>query len=253
MITGGAGFLAKYHVKALTEKSAKLFLIDKNYNLLKKQKKVFSRYKELYIYKCDIRNQDEVNAINKKILKKFSKIDVLINNAFNDFKIDKKFNYKKFQKVDVDLNSWHNDLDVGLTGTLNCIKIFSKSMLGRKKGIILNIGSDLSIISPNQNLYNHLKIKKPISYSVTKHGLIGITKYFATLWAKKGIRINTLSPGAIDSTQDKKFKDKINKLIPLGRMCKAHELKEIVQFLCSDASSYMTGQNIILDGGRSIW
>lgn len=253
LITGGAGFLAKFHIQALIEKKANIFIIDKNYEGLIKQKQKFSKYKNIYIFNCDITNKKELFKINKNILNRFKKIDVLINNAFNDYKIDKKINYVKSNKIDIGINNWHNDLEVGLTGTLNCIEIFSKSMLKYKKGVILNIGSDLSILSPNQNLYNHLKIKKPISYSVTKHGLLGITKYFATLWAKKGIRINTLSPGAIELNQDKKFKEKIKELIPMGRMCKAYEILEIVQFLCSDASSYMTGQNIVLDGGRSVW
>jgi len=253
LITGGAGFLAKFHIQALIEKKAKIFIVDKNYSGLIKRKKNFSKYKNIHIFKCDITNKNELIELNNRILNKFSKIDVLINNAFNDYKINKKRKYKNSSEIDIGINSWNEDVDIGLTGTLNCIEIFSKSMLKNKKGIILNIGSDLSIISPNQNLYNHLKVKKPVSYSVTKHGLIGMTKYFATLWAKKGIRINTLSPGAIDSNQDKEFKDKIKKLIPMGRMCKAHEILEIVQFLCSDASSYMTGQNIILDGGRSVW
>ena len=252
IITGGAGFLAKFHIKALIEKQGTIIAIDKNKKSIIKQKKNFSNKKNIYFYECDITNKNDLILLNKKILKKFKKIDVLINNAFNDYKIikDKKYNTSK---SNFGLDSLNKDIEVGLTGAVHCIDVFSKNMIKNKKGVILNIGSDLSVISPNQNLYKHLNVIKPVGYSAGKHGLIGITKYFATLWGKKGIRINTLSPGAIEFNQDKTFKKNIKKLIPLDRMCKGEELKEITQFLCSDASSYMTGQNIILDGGRSIW
>ena len=252
IVTGGAGFLANFHIKALSEKNGTIIVIDKNSESIIKQKKFFRNNKKITFYECDITNKKSLFSINKKILKKFKKIDVLINNAFNDYKVAKGKKYKT-SKSNFGIENLNKDIEVGLIGTVNCIDIFSKSMLKKKKGVILNIGYDLSVISPNQNLYEHLNIIKPVGYSVGKHGLIGITKYFATLWGKRGIRINTLSPGAIEFNQDKKFKKKIKTLIPLGRMCKGEELKEITQFLCSDASSYMTGQNIILDGGRSIW
>jgi NAD(P)-dependent dehydrogenase (short-subunit alcohol dehydrogenase family) len=250
LITGGAGFLAKFHIDALVEKKANIILIDKDLKKLKLQKKKFSSYKKISIFQCDITNKKKLLIIYKKIIQEFKKIDVLINNAFNDHKVDKNKIKKNLKSAFAYLNE---DVEVGLIGTLNCIEIFSQSMLKNKDGIIVNIGSDLGIISPNQNLYDHLGMIKPVSYSTTKHGLVGVTKYFSTLWAKKGIRVNLLSPGAIKLNQDKFFLKKINKLIPMGRMCEPEELKEILQYLCSDASSYMTGQNIILDGGRSVW
>ena len=124
--------------------------------------------------------------------------------------------------------------------------------LKKKTGIILNIASDLSVIAPDQRLYSNLKSHKPISYSVIKHGLIGLTKYLASYLARYNIRVNAISPGGISNSQDKLFQSKINKLIPLGRMAFKNEYKEVIQFLCSDASSYLTGHNLIIDGGRSI-
>lgn len=247
LITGGAGFLAKYHMEALLEKEAKVILIDKNLKKLKSLK----RNPNLIFYKCDITNLNSIKKINNKIIKTHKKIDILINNAANDFKVSKKITRKRSTKID--LSSWQSDIDVNLTGSLYCTVIFSESMLKRKKGVILNISSDLSLISPDQRLYNHLGLIKPVSYSVTKHGLVGMTKYFSTLWANSGIRVNSLSPGAIKHEQDSIFVRKIKKLIPMNRMGDAEEIKGVLQFLCSDASSYMTGQNIIIDGGRSIW
>ena len=128
-----------------------------------------------------------------------------------------------------------------------------------KQGVILNIGSDLSIIAPDQRIYqldntrSDLQPVKPVTYSVIKHGLIGLTKYLATYWRLEGVRVNALSPGGVHENQSPDFISKLTNLIPMGRLAEKHEYKSAVQFLCSEASSYMTGQNLIIDGGRSIW
>ena len=125
-------------------------------------------------------------------------------------------------------------------------------------GIILNIASDLSVIAPNQNLYKkknvseHLQPVKPVTYSVIKTGLIGLTRYLASYWANKGVRANALSPGGVYIDQPDDFVIRIEKLIPMGRMATKNDYIGAIQFLCSDASLYMNGQNIVIDGGRSI-
>jgi NAD(P)-dependent dehydrogenase (short-subunit alcohol dehydrogenase family) len=125
-------------------------------------------------------------------------------------------------------------------------------------GVILNIASDLSIISPDQRIYRKTGLKdenqpvKPITYSVVKAGLVGMTKYLSTYWSDKGVRCNALSPGGIYIDQDEEFVKKLSNLIPMGRMAKKDEYRSAIQFLCSDASSYMNGQNLVIDGGRSI-
>jgi len=127
-----------------------------------------------------------------------------------------------------------------------------------KKGVILNIASDLSVIAPDQRLYYQDNINenqqpvKPITYSVIKHGLIGLTKYTASYWANKGIRCNALSPGGVYTNQNDNFVRRITNLIPMQRMARIDEYIGAVQFLCSDASLYLNGQNIVMDGGRSI-
>ena len=131
--------------------------------------------------------------------------------------------------------------------------------ISQKKGVILNIASDLSIIAPDQRIYfkegleEEFQQVKPVTYSVIKSGLVGLTKYVATYWADKDIRCNALSPGGVFNNQSEEFVNRIKKLIPMDRMAFKEEYRGAVQFLCSDASSYMTGQNIIIDGGRSIW
>ena len=158
------------------------------------------------------------------------------------------------------MSDWNNQLEVGLTGAMLCSKYFGFEMTKNKGGgVILNIASDLSIISPYQKLYSSSKNSKnnqpvkPVAYSVVKHGLIGLTKYLSTYWPEKNIRCNAISPGAVYDNQSKKFVQRIKNLIPLNRLAKQNEYRSAIQFLCSDASSYMTGENIIMDGGRSVW
>ena len=155
---------------------------------------------------------------------------------------------------------WDNQIKVGLTGALNCIKVFGTEMAtSKRKGVILNIASDLSVIAPDQRIYkkdgipDELQQVKPVTYSVIKSGLIGLTRYVSTYWSKQGVRCNALSPGGIYNNQSEEFVSRISNLIPLNRMANKDEYQGAIQFLCSDASSYMNGQNIVIDGGRSVW
>ena len=154
---------------------------------------------------------------------------------------------------------WNLELAVGLTGAMLCGKIFGSEMAKRSKGVILNISSDLGIIAPDQRLYENKLLPddqqfvKPVTYSVIKHGLIGLTKYLATYWADKGVRCNALCPGGIFTDQPEEFVQRLTDLIPLGRMATENEYRGAIQFLCSDASAYLNGAVIPMDGGRSIW
>ena len=180
-------------------------------------------------------------------------VSILVNNAaFNPS--NEKLKSKLFENYN--LKSWRKEIDVGLTGAFICSKVFGNGMAKKNKGVILNISSDLSVISPDHRLYNKgskINNAKPVTYSVAKTGLIGLTRYLATYWSNKNIRCNAISPGGVYNDHNKNFVNKIKKLIPMGRMAKKDEYRSAVQFLCSDASSYLTGQNLVIDGGRSIW
>lgn len=256
LITGAAGLLGREHAIALLETGYNLILTDKDLiNLRKVSKKIKKKFKnDILIYRMDVSNEKSVNNIKKIIMKKKLKLKILINNAAIDSKIkknNKMSNSSSFENTS--LRDWNNHLSVGLTGAMICSKIFgdliSKSF---KNGIILNVASDLSVIAPKHSIYDK-NIFKPVMYSVIKHGLLGLTKYISTYWHKKGIRCNALSPGPVYNNQSKKFVAKLLKEIPLGRMAKKNEYREFIKFLCSDKSSYMTGQNIVVDGGRSVW
>ena len=157
------------------------------------------------------------------------------------------------------IDQWNLELNVGLTGAMLCSKLFGYEMAKIGKGVIVNISSDLGIISPDQRIYkidgveNNKQEVKPITYSVIKHGLIGMTKYLSTYWVNDNVRCNTLSPGGIYAGQSDVFIKKLVDLIPMGRMANSNEYKAAIAFLVSDASSYMTGANLVVDGGRSIW
>ncbi len=257
LITGAGGLLGIQHAIALFEVNANVVLTDININALKKQKAIIEKKfnKNCLIYKLDVTNKSSIQKVIKDLTKKNIFVDILINNAAIDPKINKK---SSSRLENFDLRQWNIELSVGLTGAFLCTQLFCKEMNKKKKGVILNIASDLSVIAPDQRIYMQKGIAadkqgvKPVTYSVIKHGLIGLTKYTAAYYADKNIRCNAISPGGIYNNQNKKFVNKLRKLIPMSRMANKDEYKAAIQFLCSDASSYMTGQNLIIDGGRSI-
>jgi len=159
-------------------------------------------------------------------------------------------------------NLWQLAIDVNLTGTFLITQAVGKIMKEQQKGTIVNISSDVAIISPDLRIYEPdeatgykgVPFNTPIAYSVTKAGILAFTRYLATYWAKDGIRVNSISPsGVFRETLDSEFIDQLTYRIPLGRMAQPEELKGPIVFLCSDASSFITGENLVVDGGRTIW
>lgn len=256
LITGAAGLLGYEHSVSLLETGARVFITDINYAKLKKIKSQLIRKNYQYQIDCfemDVSKESSILKVLKKIKKKKLKIDVLVNNACLNPKFGRKFYYKNTSLEKFPLNVWDKEIRVGLTGAFLCSKIFGNYMKENKKGgVIINIASEYSVITPDHRIYSK-KNYKPITYPVIKTGLLGLTKYLATYWTKNGIRCNAFSPGGVYENQDKKFVTKLKKLIPMGRMANKNEYHSVIQFLCSDASSYLNGQNIVMDGGRSIW
>ena len=260
LITGSSGLLGKYHSDALLQINHNVVLTDKNLDQLKKDVKFFKkRYpkKRILGLKMDITSKKNILSVLKFLKKK----NIWINNLINTAAIDAKFkrdsiNLNKFENIS--LKVWNKEIEVGLSGAMLCSQIFGNEMVKKKiKGNILNIGSDLSVLAPNQNIYIGNKKKqtfiKPVTYSVIKHGIVGLTKYVASYWANKNIRCNCLSPGPVLNKQSLQLQKNLKKTIPLNRLANMNEYVGSIKFLCSDDSKYMTGQNIIIDGGRTIW
>jgi len=264
LITGAGGLLGREHSEAVLESGANLIMTDINLNSLKNNFEYLkNKYIEnsIYFYLMDVTDLKSINNLNKELSYKNCFVDILINNAAIDPKNTKKDRIKNTSRLEnFSIDQWELELNVGLTGAFSCIKVFGGAMSRRKEGgVILNISSDLSVIAPNQELYRNDDLKeneqsvKPVTYSVIKTGLVGLTKYVATYWAKNNVRCNSISPGGVFNDHEEEFVNKLSKLIPLGRMASKDEYRSAIQFLCSDASSYMTGHNLVIDGGRSIW
>lgn len=260
VITGGAGFLGRHHAEVVIEAGATPILLDIDVEKLDSAVNFLKdKYKRDAVgFKIDITDRKDLEGIKEKILKDYGKINILINNAASNPKVESgRADLIRFENFPE--NIWDNDLAVGLKGAFLCSQVFGGWMAENGGGVILNISSDLGIIAPDQRIYSKQGLQdkeqpvKPVTYSVVKHGLIGLTKYLATYWASKNVRVNAICPGGIYNGQNDEFIKKLTNLIPLGRMAREDEYEAAVLFLISDASSYMTGSVLVVDGGRTCW
>lgn len=260
LITGAGGLLGIKHAEALLDYGA-LEVIMTDHHLDRVQQKV-TYLKKKYGKKSAIAMYMDVT--HKKsiqdVANSFDHIDILINNATKDPKV------KKGDSINTDARFenmteqyWFEGINAAINGTFLCSQIIINKMLKQKGGgVILNIASDLSVIAPDQRIYLKKGLKeyeqnvKPITYSVAKWAIVGMTKYLAVYFAKKNIRVNCLSPTGVYNDHPKDFVDKLTNIIPMGRMANIDEYKGAIIFLCSDASSYMTGENMVIDGGKTI-
>lgn len=261
VITGASGLLGQEHSKAVLEEEGHVVLLDIDIAALEKFKNSISPdwSKRTTIFHCDITDEDQVRDIAKQVFDQLGVPQGLVNNAAINPSVEK--NTMTFTRLeDLQVEDWDLQLRVGLTGTLLCSRIFGAKMVSQGiKGSIVNIASDHALIAPNQSLYRVDGLSereqpvKPITYSVVKHGLIGLTRYLATYWAKDGIRTNALCPGGVLNEQPLNFLERFNALVPMGRPAFPHEYRGALVFMLSDESSYMNGANVVIDGGRSVW
>ncbi|MDB4085542.1 SDR family oxidoreductase [Amylibacter sp.] len=261
IITGGAGLLGLQHARAIAEQGGIPLLWDINSEKAGMVAKEISQNYDCVCeaFEVDITNIGSVEDNLANIIERYNKVDILINNAANDPKpsMGASLSWARLENFTTEM--WEKDLNVSLLGAFNCSKSIGTQMANRGGGVILNIASDLGVIAPDQRIYSlegvskHEQPVKPVTYSVVKHAIIGLTKYLATYWAEDNIRVNSLSPGGIFADQPKEFVDKLTSLIPMSRMATPDEYQAAVIFLVSQASSYMTGTNMVVDGGRTCW
>jgi NAD(P)-dependent dehydrogenase (short-subunit alcohol dehydrogenase family) len=261
VITGGAGLLGYKHAEAIAAAGGVPVLVDlptANPEARADQLKTAHGVAALGCA-TDITDVDQVSALLSTILERYGRVDILINNAANNPKVEDSSGDSWMRVENFPLNVWEADIAVGLTGAFLCSQIIGSEMARRKKGVILNIASDLAVIAPDQRLYRQEGVAdlqqpvKPVTYSVVKTALVGLTRYLATYWADSGVRVNAISPGGVFNGQSDAFVTRLSALIPMARMASVDEYKGAILFLCSDASSYMTGANLVIDGGRSSW
>lgn len=264
LITGSAGLLGIEHAAALIECGAQVILTDISEVALDRARsslrKVFGTA-NIITKVMDVSNQRCVAEVLTELRLQGIRIDILINNAAIDPKVKGNEGIVETSRLEhFPLDQWNLQIAVGLTGAFICSQVFGFEMVkDGLGGVILNIASDLSVFSPDQRLYRkdnipeNMQPVKPVTYSVIKTGLVGLTRYLATYWADHRVRCNALSPGGVFNGQSEEFLQRLSSLIPMGRMANQDEYRSAVQFLCSDASKYLNGQNIVMDGGRSVW
>jgi len=264
LVTGAGGLLGRQHSAALADIGARVVVTDIGLAQCEAAiaaVKAIAPKADLVAATIDVTSSESVHAAAADLDRRGIAVDILVNNAAIDPKVGSApcvMHSSRFEVFPVP--QWQMEIAVGLTGAMLCAQVFGGAMARRGNGVILNIASDLGVIAPDQRLYRQSDITrdeeqpvKPVTYSVIKHGLIGLTRYLATYWAEQGVRVNAISPGGVFNNQDPAFVEKLTRLIPMGRMAAVDEYCAAIQFLCSDASSYMTGQNIVIDGGRSVW
>ena len=242
ILTGSSGFLGDEFKDYLIRNGATVIGID----ILKKKNE---KKKNYFFYKCDFLDPNSIKEVCKKIIKKFKKINCLINNAAINETIDKNIN-SNF--LNFNLNEFDKFSDVNIKSILYLSKFLHQALKKNGGGSIINIGSVYGLVSPNQKIYNRgnkIKSQKNISYTITKTALVGLTKHLAVIFAKDKIRVNLTSFGGVQNRQAKNFLKKYKDNTPMNRMAKKNEFNGVLNFLISDASSYVTGSNIVVDGG----
>ncbi len=264
LITGAAGLLGVQHAAALLESGATVVLTDLGEASLASASVSLSGTADparILARPMDVCQPEAIQAVAEELASDGRRVDILVNNAAIDPKVKGDQGVVETSRLEnFHLDQWSAQLAVGLTGAFLCSQVFGSAMAqDGRGGVILNIASDLSVFSPDQRIYrkpglaDEMQPVKPVTYSVIKAGLIGLTRYLSTYWADRGVRANALSPGGVSDGQDVEFVQNLTSLIPLGRMASRDEYRAAVQFLCSDASAYLNGQNIVMDGGRSVW
>jgi len=261
LVTGGAGLLGTEFCRTLAEAGAAVAVLDLNASASQGTADILAQrgYKSLSV-SADITQPDSVNQAIEKIVSSFGRLDILVNSAALDPKFDgdtMKRGITPGSFEDYPLDKWNAAMNVNLTGTFLMTQACVKQMIAQgKKGSIINICSTYGLNGPDQRIYvkdGERVAYKPVYYTVTKAGVLGFTKYLAAYYAGTEIRVNALTPGGIFNNHEEYFVNNYSAKTILGRMAKKDEMNGALLFLASDASSYMTGNNVVVDGGWTAW
>lgn len=262
IVTGAAGLLGQKHAEAIAAYGGTPVLLDLTGEAVENLAgKLNSKYNvDATGYAVDITDELQIKNNCEVIKSKFGKIDGLVNNAANNPKVENNSD-KNFSRLEnFPVNIWEQDIAVGLTGSFLCAKHYGFEIsLNPSGGSIVNISSDLGLMAPDQRLYakpdlaENLQPVKPVTYSVVKTALIGLTRYLATYWSEKNVRCNAMCPGGVENGQPLDFINDVSTRIPMNRLAQADEYQGTLLWMLSDASSYLNGAIVPVDGGRTAW
>ena len=259
IVTGGAGLLGRSHAAELAAAGANVVIADVRMEAANEAAaEVGGEHgRDCIAIHTDVADPKSVKALAKSTLDHFGRIDILVNNAALNPKFDPEHAGDQIYSFeDFPIDEWDHAMDVNVTGMFLCAQSVTPAMLMEGKGTIVNISSTYGLVGPDQRLYEREGEPvqyKPVTYSVAKAAALGLTRYLATYFAGKGIRVNALTPGGVFAGHDDEFVKRYSAKTVLGRMAEKEEISSALLFLVSDASSYMTGANLVVDGGWTAW
>lgn len=259
IVTGGAGLLGREFCRTLAEAGAGVVVADLNAAAAGRVADELTRLGYRAVSQgVDVTLPESTQELAAAAVRAFGRLDVLVNSAALDPKFDPQHAGEQANNAfeTYPLEAWNQALSVNLTGIFLCSQAAVKPMLAQNRGVIINICSTYGLVGPDQRLYerpDHPITYKPVFYSVTKAGVLGLTRYLATYYAGKNIRVNALTPGGIYNNHDEIFTSQYSYRTVMGRMANKDEMNGAILYLASDASSYMTGSNLVVDGGWTAW
>ena len=262
IVTGAVGLLGRKHVEAIAAFGGHPVLLDLS------PKAVASFTEEINAkyaanasgFPVDITDEDRIADNAVEVVERYGKIDGLVNNAANNPKVEDSQLNNCSRLENFSLDNWNEDIAVGLTGSFLASKHYGYQISKNKNGVVIvNISSDLGLVAPDQRLYSDGRLRpedqpvKPVTYSVVKTGLLGLTRYLATYWADSNVRCNAICPGGVENGQSEAFIREVSSRIPLGRLAQLDEYQGILVWMLGNASKYLNGAIIPVDGGRTTW
>jgi NAD(P)-dependent dehydrogenase (short-subunit alcohol dehydrogenase family) len=259
VVTGALGLLGREHCRALAKHGAQVVATDLDASACESFSRELPLGAERHVgVGADITRQEDVVALKSATLARFGRVDILVNNAAVDDKFtsaDAAAELSKFENYPLEL--FKRSLDANVVGTFLCSQVLGSEMARAGRGSIINIASTYGLVAPDQSIYKRpdgsQTFWKSAAYPTTKGAVLSFTRFLSTYWASSGVRVNALSPGGVENAQDRHFVDAYSARTPLGRMAKPTDYAGAIVFLASDASAYMTGANLVVDGGWTVW
>ena len=256
VVTGAMGLLGRQHCRALASAGARVVAADLDEEACRKVAGELEG--EAFGHAVDVTAKDSVTALRDAVLARFGRLDILVNNAAVNEKVETAEpagDTLRFESYPLDL--WNRSLKVNLTGVFLCSQVLGSEMARRGSGSIVNIASTYGLVAPDQSLYRQpdgsQTFFKSAAYPTTKGGVLAFTRFLAAYWGRNGVRVNALSPGGVENGQDPGFVARYAERTPLGCMARASDYAGALVFLAGDASAYMTGANLVVDGGYTAW